>query len=105
MNIKDERFISSMRKVSSIILLLIIISYTIPAATAVPNLSIQLTPETQYGQVWAYETYLVNISIQDLNLSSIDFSEYTGTPSEILLDGSINWRGKGGYDLGHWHLA
>jgi len=99
MNIKDEIFIFSMRKVSLIILLLLII-YKIPAATAAQNLSIQLTPETQYGQVWAYETYLVNISIQYLNLSSIDFTEFTETPSEILLDGSINWRGKGGYDFG-----
>ena len=92
-------FISAMRKLSPLILLAII-CLTIPVINAEPNLSIELEPEPQYGQLWAYETYLVNMSVQDLNLSGIDFSGFSGTPSGIFFDGEIKWRGKGGYDFG-----
>ena len=88
-----------MKKLSPLILLTII-CLTIPTINAEPNLSIELAPEPQYGQLWAYETYLVNISIQDTNLSSIDFSGFTGTPTGILFEGEIKWQGKGGYDFG-----
>jgi len=88
-----------MRKLSPLILLAII-CFTIPAIKAEPILSIELEPEPEFGQLWAYETYLVNMSVQDMNLSSIDFSGFKGTPTGILFDGEIKWRGKGGYDFG-----
>ena len=92
-------FISAMRKLSPLILLAVI-CLTIPVINAEPSLSIELEPEPQFGQLWAYETYLVNMSVQDMNLSSIDISGFSGTPSGILFDGEIKWRGKGGYDFG-----
>jgi len=88
-----------MKKLSPLILIAII-CLTIPVLYAEPNLSIELDPEPQFGQLWAYETYLVNMSVQDMNLSSIDFSGFTGTPTGLLFDGEIKWRGKGGYDFG-----
>jgi len=93
------RFISAMRIILPIIILALF-CFAIPPVVAESNLSIELDPEAQYGQVWAYETYLVNVSIQELNLSSIDFSEFTGNPSSIFIEGEIKWRGKGGYDFG-----
>jgi hypothetical protein len=67
---------------------------------AEPSLSIELQPKPVYNQVWAYETYLANLTLHDLNISNIDLTGYTGAPSEILFNGSIIWSGKGGYHFG-----
>jgi hypothetical protein len=83
-----------------LLLMFTALCFLFPIVYAEPALVIELSPEPQYNQVWAYETYLVNMSVQDLNLSLIDFSSYTGNPSALLFDGEIRWRGKGGYDFG-----
>lgn len=80
--------------------LLTLMFVIIPTVNAGTSLTIQLNPEPEFNQVWAYETYQVNVSLVDLNLTTTDFTGYTGSPSEILLAGRINWRGKGGYDFG-----
>ena len=82
------------------IILLALFCFMVPVAIAEPTLNIELQPEPLFSQLWAYETYLVNMSVQDMNLSSIDFSSYSGVPAELLFDGSIQWKGKGGYDFG-----
>ncbi len=74
--------------------------FSAPMIMAEPYLSIELQPEPFYNQVWAYETYLVNLTLHDLNLSTVDLTGYTGTPSELLFEGTLMWRGKGGYDFG-----
>jgi len=71
-----------------------------PTVKADTSLKIQLTPEPEYNQIWAYETYLVNVSLTGFNLTKVDLSEYSGSPSNIMFDGQINWKGKGGYDFG-----
>ncbi len=94
-----RRFISAMKKTVPIILFTLV-SLLVPVAYAEPQLSIVLSPGPQYGQVWAYETYRINMSVQELNLSQIDLSGYTGDPSGLFFDGEVKWRGKGGYDFG-----
>jgi len=91
--------ISTMKKLIPLALLTVI-ALMAPTAYAETSLTIQLTPEPEYSQLWAYETYIVNISLTDFNLSSIDVSEYSGNPSSILFEGQIFWKGKGGYDFG-----
>lgn len=88
-----------MRKILPIILFTIF-CLMVPAAYAEPTLSFELSPEPLFDQVWAYETYQVNMSVQDLNLSSIDFSGYQGEPAGLIFQGEIQWKGKGGYDFG-----
>lgn len=74
--------------------------FSAPMIMAEPSLSIELHPEPVYNQVWAYETYLANLTLHDLNLSTVHLTGYTGTPSELLFEGTLMWRGKGGYDFG-----
>lgn len=89
-----------MKKIFPLLLFTILCILT-PFVLAAPILSLTLSPEPQYYQVWAYETYLVNMSVQDLNLTLLDFSGYTGVPSDLLFDGVIRPRGIGGYDYGN----
>ena len=80
--------------------LLTIMALMAPTVEADTSITIQLTPEPEYNQIWAYETYLVNVSLIDFNLTSFDLSGYSGTPLSILYNGQISWKGKGGYDFG-----
>lgn len=82
------------------IFLFTLMSFLLPLALAEPQLGVELTPEPQYSQVWAYETYQVNMSVHGLNLSQVDFTGYTGNPSGLYYVGDVKWRGKGGYDFG-----
>ena len=75
-------------------------SIMIPIVLSEPSVSLDLEPRPQFSQVWAYETYKINISIRDFELSDINYSGYTGLLSGLFIDGNINWRGKGGYDFG-----
>jgi hypothetical protein len=72
----------------------------VPVAYAEPVIVFELSPEPQDSQLWAYQTYLINIRVQDLDISSMDMSGFMGNPSGLLFDGLIRWRGKGGYDFG-----
>ena len=80
--------------------ILTIMALIAPPVEADTSLTIQLTPESEYNQIWAYEIYIVNVSLTDFNLTNLDLSEYSETPSSILFKGKINWKGKGGYDFG-----
>ena len=93
------RFISAMRKVIPLILVCLC-CFMVPVAIAEPSLNYDLRPVPVFSQVWAYETYTVNMSVQELNLSSIDFSSYPGTPTYLFFEGEVQWKGKGGYDFG-----
>ena len=88
-----------MKKILSLIIFALF-CFSAPMIMAEPSLSIELLPEPVYNQVWAYETYLANLTLHDLNLSTVDLTGYTGTPSELLFEGTLMWRGKGGYDFG-----
>ncbi|MCW4014543.1 MAG: hypothetical protein NWF07_16355 [Candidatus Bathyarchaeota archaeon] len=88
-----------MKKIIPLVILAIIM-FMVPTVEAETSLTIDLTPELEFNQVWAYETYQVNVSFTEFNLSDIDFTGYSGTPVEILFEGKISWKGKGGYDFG-----
>lgn len=92
-------FISTMKRIIPLALLTLMV-FMIPTVNADNSVAIQLNPEPEFNQVWAYETYQVNVSLIELNLTTIDFTGYTGALSEILLTGRVNWKGKGGYDFG-----
>jgi hypothetical protein len=83
-----------------LIVIFSIFFFLIPRVGAEPILVFDLSPESQYNQLWAYQTYHVNISIHDFNISSMDMSGFTGKPTGLLFNGSLQWKGKGGYDFG-----
>ena len=89
-----------MRKILKLLTLLVCVG-TFQFVYAEPSLDISLEPNPNFDQVWAYETYLVNVTLSGLNLSEIDLSDYSGVPSEIRYTGLIQWRGKGGYEYGN----
>lgn len=63
------------------------------------ELSLHLDPEPLYNQVWAHETYVLNISGPNVDLTSPDYLEYDST-GRIVYNGTISWRGYGGYHHG-----
>ena len=80
--------------------LVALMCFSAPVVSATPSLSIELSPEPEFNQIWAYKTYSVNVTLQGFNLSQVDLSGYTGTPSGLRFDGSITWKGRGGYHFG-----
>ena len=89
-----------MKRILPLILLSMLFLCT-PVVSASPSMEITLSPEPQFNQIWAYETYLVNITIQGFDYSQIDFTGYPGTPTQLLYEGIITWKAKGGFDFGH----
>ena len=73
---------------------------TTSIALGAPTTSIQLSPEPVYNQIWAYETYSVNVTLQNFNLSQVDLTGYTGTPTGLRFEGNVLWKGLGGYHFG-----
>ena len=83
------------------LILFSLICLSIPIVIAGPSLEIELFPKSQYNQVWSNGTYLVNLILQDLNLSQVDLTGYTGVPSQLIYEITLTWSGKGGYDFGN----
>jgi hypothetical protein len=82
------------------LILFALMCFPTQVALATPSLSIELSPEPAFNQIWAYKTYSVNVALQGFNLSQVDLTGYTGTPSGLRFDGSIVWKGRGGYHFG-----
>lgn len=63
------------------------------------DVSIDLKPDPLYDQLWAFETYLLNISEPTVNLSTMDLTglDLTGN---LVYNVSIQWRGVGQYHHG-----
>jgi hypothetical protein len=80
--------------------LLILTVFAVPFVYAATSVDLSFTPMPKYNQVWAYETYLVNITINEFNLSAVDLTDYSGDAVEILITGMMEWKGSGGYDFG-----
>ena len=88
-----------MKKLIPLAAIMLLVLFTTPVY-ADTSATIQLSPEPIYNQIWAYETYTVNITLTELNLTTFDLTGYTGTPANLRQDINIRWRGKGGYDFG-----
>jgi hypothetical protein len=92
-------FISAMNKILPLFALTLI-ALSVPSIYGEPVIEIELSPEPSFNQVLAYETYQINVSLNYLNISLIDLTEYTGEPDTILFEGKISLKGSGGYDFG-----
>jgi len=84
-------------KRTAFLLSLIFICITTPSIYAEPSLELSFYPEAKYNQLWAYETYLVNVSIN--SFEPFNFS-YVTDPVSLLYRVEIQWQGKGSYDFG-----
>ncbi len=80
-----------------VFMVLLFASFTIAPASGKPDLVLTIEPEPAYDQMWAFETYMVNINLTGLNLT--EFSEYD-LSGRIIADGFIKWRGTGQYHFG-----
>jgi hypothetical protein len=89
-----------MRKLYKLMVLLVF-TCTFQFVYAEPTLDISLEPNPIFDQVWAYESYLVSVTLSNFNLSEINLTDYSGIPSESRFTGAIQWRGKGGYKFGN----
>jgi len=76
---------------------LLLASIMIPSASGEPDLVLTVDPELEYNQIWAFETYLVNITLTGLNVT--EYSEYD-LNGRVIADGIISWRGTGQYHHG-----
>lgn len=80
-----------------VFMVLLFASFTIAPASGKPDIVLTMEPEPAYDQMWAFETYLVNINLTGLNLT--EFSDYD-LSGRIIADGFIKWRGVGQYHFG-----
>lgn len=71
--------------------------------SAVPIVSasvdIDFDPLPLHGQLWASETYLMNITVPALNTSGPEYADLDLT-GNLVFNGSIRWRGVGQYHHG-----
>ena len=72
-------------------------SLTIMPAYAKPEIVLTVEPEPTYEQMWAFETYMVNITLTILNLT--EYSDYD-LSGRVIADGIVRWRGTGQYHHG-----
>ncbi|MBT3284505.1 hypothetical protein HN807_12925 [Candidatus Bathyarchaeota archaeon] len=76
---------------------LILTTLSISPAFAKPELVLNVDPEPLYDQMWAFETYTVNISLTGLDIS--EYSEFD-LSGRVIADGIIRWKGTGQYTHG-----
>ena len=76
---------------------LILTTLTIMPAYAKPDFVLNVEPEPAYNQMWAFETYMVNITLTGLNVT--EYSEYD-LSGRIIADGIVKWRGTGQFHHG-----
>lgn len=77
--------------------LLIFLTYGISTVSA--GISLEFTPEPLHGQLWARETYLLNISGPVVNISLPEYSDLDIT-GNLVYNGSVSWKGLGNYHHG-----
>jgi hypothetical protein len=76
-------------------------SFSFPIILGEPVLELELSPEPIFNQVWADETYLVNVTIHNYTITNLDFTGYDSIPYQIFFENTITLTGKGGYDFGN----
>jgi len=76
---------------------LVLTALTIAPIYAKPDLVLNLDPVPAYDQMWAFETYLVNITVIGLNISEYSGYDLSG---RVIADGIVRWRGTGQYQHG-----
>ncbi len=76
---------------------LILTTISISPACAEPELVLNVDPEPLYNQMWAFETYAVNITLMGLNIS--EYSEFD-LSGRVIVDGIIRWKGTGQFTHG-----
>ncbi len=76
---------------------LILASFTVTPVYGKPDLVLTVEPEPGYNQMWAFETYMVKITLTGLNLT--EYSEYD-LSGQVIADGIVRWRGTGQYPHG-----
>jgi len=80
-----------------IFMALLVTSSMIPSVCGEPDLVLTVEPEPEYNQMWAFETYWVNVTLTGLNVT--EYSEYE-LSGRVVADGIIRWRGTGQYHHG-----
>ncbi len=93
-----------MKKVLPLALLTLLV-FMIPNVKADTSITLQLTPEPEFTQVWAYETYVVNVSLVGFNIADIDLTEFTGISSGLVYEVTVTWRGYGRYKYGNYSVG
>jgi hypothetical protein len=81
----------------AVLFLAMIILSCIPLASA--DISFEFIPEPLHGQVWAYETYLVNTTGPQVNSTDPEYVELDLT-GNLIYNYTIRWRGVGQYHHG-----
>ncbi len=80
-----------------VFMVLILTALTITPVYGKPDLVLIVEPEPGYNQMWAFETYMVEIKLTGLNLT--EYSEYD-LSGRIIADGIVRWLGTGQYHHG-----
>ncbi len=77
--------------------LIFLISMAFMSQTVHADVSLEFKPSPLYGQLWAFETYELNISMPEVDVSKYAEHELTGN---LVYNGSIHWKGVGTYHHG-----
>ena len=72
-----------------------------PMAFAEPSLKVDVSPTPEYSQLWAYDTYLFNVSLVDFNASNVNLTDYSQDPFGLEYYMKFTWRVIGGYHFGN----
>ena len=76
---------------------LLLASFLIPSACGETDFVLTVEPEPEFDQMWAFETYLVNVTLTGLNVTEYSEHDLSG---RVVADGLIRWRGIGQYHHG-----
>jgi hypothetical protein len=76
---------------------LMLTTLTMTPVYANPDFVLNVNPEPVYDQMWAFETYSINITLGDLNLTEYSDHDLNG---RVIAEGIVKWRGTGQYHHG-----
>ena len=95
--ISDTLRVYQCMKKQLVFMALVLTTLTIIPVYAKPDLALNIDPEPAYGQMWAFETYFLNITVMGLNISEYSGYDLSG---RFIADGIVKWRGTGQYQHG-----
>jgi len=84
-----------MKKAFLVALLFFISSISVVSA----DIDLSFDPEPLHGQLWARETYLLNVTGPQINISNTGYSKFE-LSGNVVYNGTIQWRGIGQYHHG-----
>ena len=79
---------------------LFFIIFVIPSVYAEPSLDVKIIPDPEFNQLWAYETYNINITINEFNISETDYYELSENEYSFGYDTEIDVNRYGKYKYG-----